>query len=72
MMLLFLVFSLHGMGFNTSLSENVLPQMISNILNGEVNSAKNDNNNYIKKIRNKIPLGMEIELQKTPAYSASG
>ncbi len=49
-----LIFSLHGMGANTSLSEYLLPKMISNILMGK--PANNKSNSFLKKIRNLIPL----------------
>ncbi len=49
-----IVFSLHGMGANTSLSEYFLPQMISDIVNGK--QEKNNMGGFIKKIRNQIPL----------------
>ena len=48
-----LIFSLNGMGANNSLSEYLLPKMISNILNGK---GSNRNGRMIKKIRNKIPI----------------
>ncbi len=57
-----LIFSLHGMGFNTSLADKVLPKMISNILNGKEISGKNKS--FIKKIRDKIPLEWRSGLKK--------
>jgi predicted AlkP superfamily phosphohydrolase/phosphomutase len=59
-----LIFSLHGMGANTTLTDKMLPGMISNILNGEKKSNKNRNNNYVKKIRNLIPLKLRSDLRK--------
>lgn len=56
-----LIFSLHGMGANTSLSEYFLPKMISNVLNGRRSSNKNGS--VIKKIRNKIPLEWRSNLK---------
>ncbi len=57
-----LVFSLHGMGTNTSLSEYLLPKMISNIINeGRVSNKKD---NTIKKIRRKIPIEWRTSFKK--------
>ena len=56
-----MIFSLHGMGPNTSLSDQLLPKMISNVLTGKRNSNKNGN--IIKKIRNKIPLEWRANLK---------
>ena len=58
-----LIFSLHGMGTNSSLADK-LPQMISNILNGVKESKKNGKNNYITSLRNLIPLELRSNLRK--------
>jgi predicted AlkP superfamily phosphohydrolase/phosphomutase len=58
-----LVFSLHGMGANTSLAEK-LPQMISNILNGPPMESLNKKNSPITSIRNMIPLELRSSLRK--------
>jgi predicted AlkP superfamily phosphohydrolase/phosphomutase len=57
-----IVFSLHGMGANTSLSEYLLPKMISNILTG--NQEKNNNGGFLKTVRNKIPLEWRSNFKK--------
>ncbi|MGA9291876.1 MAG: alkaline phosphatase family protein [Ignavibacteriaceae bacterium] len=57
-----IVFSLHGMGVNTSLSEYLLPKMISNVVNGK--QKKDNGGGYIKKIRNKIPLEWRSNFKK--------
>lgn len=57
-----LIYSLHGMGPNTSLSEFVLPKMLSNILGGGKESVKKDN--LIKRLRRKIPLEWRSNLRK--------
>ena len=57
-----IVFSLHGMGANTSLSEYLLPKMISNILTGKP-GEKNDGS-FIKKVRSKIPLEWRSNFKK--------
>ena len=57
-----IVFSLHGMGANTSLSEYILPQMISNIISGK--QETNHGGSFIKKIRNKIPLEWRSNFKK--------
>ncbi|HVO72651.1 MAG TPA: alkaline phosphatase family protein [Ignavibacteriaceae bacterium] len=59
-----LVFSLHGMGVNTTLTDKMLPSMISNILNGKKGSTENGNSGFVKKIRNFIPLGLRSNLRK--------
>ncbi len=58
-----LIFSLHGMGTNTSLADK-LPQMISNILNGVKESKKNVKSDYITGLRNLIPLELRSNLRK--------
>lgn len=59
-----LVFSLHGMGENTTLADKILPSMISNIMsNGDPNN-KNDSTNFIKKMRGLIPLEIRSNLRK--------
>ena len=57
-----LIFSLHGMGANTSLTENLLPKMISNILNEGKSTNKNER--IIKKLRNKVPLEWRTNFKK--------
>ncbi len=57
-----LIFSLHGMGPNTSLSEYFLPKMISNILNGGL--GNNKDTNIVKKIRDKLPLEWRASFKK--------
>ena len=57
-----IVFSLHGMGANTSLSEYLLPKMISNIVNGK--QEKNNGDSVIKKIRNKLPIEWRSNFKK--------
>lgn len=56
-----LVFSLHGMGANTTLSERLLPQILSKILNIQ---KSNNNVSYIKKIRNVIPMEWRSNFKK--------
>ena len=57
-----LVFSLNGMGANTSLSEYVLPKMISNILMR--GPGKSKEKGVIKKVRNRIPLEWRSNFKK--------
>lgn len=57
-----IVFSLHGMGTNTSLSEYLLPKMISNIITGK--QEINNNGGFIKTVRNKIPLEWRTNFKK--------
>jgi len=59
-----LVFSLHGMGVNTTLTDKMLPAMISNIMNGKKTTAKNGSDSFIKKVRNMIPLELRSNLRK--------
>jgi predicted AlkP superfamily phosphohydrolase/phosphomutase len=59
-----IVFSLHGMGANMTLSDKILPQMISNILNGRKTEKKEEKINLIKKIRNSIPLELRSGIRK--------
>jgi predicted AlkP superfamily phosphohydrolase/phosphomutase len=59
-----LVFSLHGMGVNTTLTDKMLPKMISNILNIGSKFGKGENKSIIKKIRNSIPLELRSNLRK--------
>jgi len=63
-----LIFSLHGMGVNTTLTDKMLPQMISNIINGKKKTAKSTNSNYIKKFRSLIPLEWRSNLRKLLPY----
>lgn len=63
-----LIFSLHGMSANINLSDKMLPQMISNILNGERKLAANENKSIIKSIRNLIPLELRSSLRKLLPY----
>lgn len=63
-----LIFSLHGMGANINLSDKLLPQMISNILNSKKKSTGNQNNSYLKRIRNLIPLELRSNLRKLLPY----
>ena len=56
-----LVFSLHGMGVNTTLAEKLLPQMISKILHVQ---KKSNNGSYLKKIRNVIPMEWRSNFKK--------
>ena len=58
------IFSLHGMGANTSLSDKVLPEMISKILNNKKAVGKNEDVNFIKKLRTAIPLEWRSNLRK--------
>lgn len=57
------VFSLHGFGENTSLADQILPKMLSKILADE-NEKKINNVNFVKKIRNFIPLEWRSNLRK--------
>ena len=57
-----MIFSLHGMGANTSLAEYFLPKMISNIINETVSRQKKEN--IVKKLRKKIPLEWRSNLKK--------
>ncbi len=59
-----LIFSLHGMGVNSTITDKILPGMISNILNGVKKPDKNEKYNYIKAIRNLIPLEWRSNLRK--------
>jgi predicted AlkP superfamily phosphohydrolase/phosphomutase len=59
-----LIFSLHGMGTNITLADKMLPKMISNILNGENKINKKENKNFVKKIRDTIPLETRAKLRK--------
>jgi predicted AlkP superfamily phosphohydrolase/phosphomutase len=63
-----LIFSLHGMGSNINLSDKMLPQMISNILNGKKKSAAHENKSIIKSIRNLIPLELRSNIRKLLPY----
>ncbi len=63
-----LIFSLHGMGANINLSEKMLPQMISNIMSGKNETASKENDSYIKKLRNLIPLELRSSLRKLLPY----
>lgn len=56
-----LIFSLHGMGTNTTLAEKLLPQMLAKILNVQ---KSNNNVSFIKKIRNVIPTEWRSNLKK--------
>jgi predicted AlkP superfamily phosphohydrolase/phosphomutase len=56
-----LIFSLHGMGANSSLAEYLLPSMVSNILSEKSSLEKE---NFIKKIRKKIPLEWRSNFKK--------
>ncbi len=58
-----LIFSLHGMGVNNTLTDKMLPKMISNIINGKKDS-NNDSSGYVKKIRNSIPLEWRSNVRK--------
>lgn len=57
------VFSLHGMGVNTTLTDKILPGMISSIVKGK-KSSDTEKNSIIKKIRNLIPLQWRSDLRK--------
>ena len=59
-----LVFSLHGMGINTTLTDKMLPGMISNVIKVGKKSATSDDGGYIKKIRNLIPLEWRSNIRK--------
>lgn len=59
-----LIFSLHGMGPNTTLSDKMLPQMITNILSSQKLITKEKNKNIIKTIRNLIPLETRANIRK--------
>ena len=59
-----LVFSLHGMGVNTTLTDKFLPGMISNILNSEKESTESKKNNFLTKIRNLVPLEIRSNIRK--------
>ncbi len=59
-----LVFSLHGMGANTTLADTMLPQMITRILNGKTESEKIKSDNFIKKLRNAVPLEWRSNFRK--------
>ena len=59
-----LIFSLHGMGANTTLADKILPQMIANILNPENKKNKEKNKNIIKTIRKAIPLEIRAKIRK--------
>jgi predicted AlkP superfamily phosphohydrolase/phosphomutase len=58
------VFSLHGMGPNTTLADKLLPKMISNVLNGNTGSGKKENKSLIKKLRSAIPLEWRSNMRK--------
>jgi predicted AlkP superfamily phosphohydrolase/phosphomutase len=59
-----LVFSLHGMGVNTTLSDKILPKMIYTILNDRKVIQKNSKSSFITKIRNLIPLEWRSQTRK--------
>lgn len=59
-----LIFSLHGMGTNTTLADKMLPKMISNILNREEKINKKGNKNLVKKLRDTVPLETRAKLRK--------
>jgi predicted AlkP superfamily phosphohydrolase/phosphomutase len=63
-----LIFSLHGMGANMTLSDKILPQMISNILYGKKKDTDEVKVNLIKKIRNFIPLELRSNVRKLLPY----
>jgi predicted AlkP superfamily phosphohydrolase/phosphomutase len=58
------VFSLHGMGVNTTITDKMLPGMISNILNGKKASDQNGSTSIMKKVRDLIPLELRSNLRK--------
>lgn len=64
-----LIYSLHGMGVNTTLADNILPQMLSVILNGKKDSGNIKKEGFIKKIRNAIPLKWRSNIRKLLPYS---
>ncbi|MDO8549652.1 MAG: alkaline phosphatase family protein [Ignavibacteria bacterium] len=59
-----LIFSLHGMGVNTTLADKILLQMIARILNGKAESEKIKSDNFIKKLRNAVPLEWRSNFRK--------
>ncbi len=58
------VFSLHGMGVNTTITDKMLPVMISNILYGKKVSGQNGSGSIMKKVRDLIPLELRSNLRK--------
>lgn len=58
-----LVFSLHGMGVNTTVTDKMLPGMISNILNGK-RVPNGNGGSLMKKVRDLIPLELRSNLRK--------
>lgn len=58
------IVSLHGMGENTTLSDKILPKMISAVMNPKARTTEKQNNSIIKKARNLIPLELRSNLRK--------
>jgi predicted AlkP superfamily phosphohydrolase/phosphomutase len=59
-----IIFSLHGMGSNPTLADELLAQMIFNILHGAHEATDGTNSNMITKIRNMIPLELRASIRK--------
>jgi predicted AlkP superfamily phosphohydrolase/phosphomutase len=59
-----LVFSLHGMGVNNTLTDKMLPGMISSIINYKSDTDNKRKSSIITKIRNLIPLEIRSNLRK--------
>jgi predicted AlkP superfamily phosphohydrolase/phosphomutase len=63
-----LIFSLHGMGVNTTLADKILPQMLACILNDEKESSHIKKDSFIKRVRDAVPLGWRASLRKLLPY----
>lgn len=60
-----LVFSLHGMGSNTSRADLLLPKMLDRILAKEANSDKGlEQSGYLQRLRKLIPLELRYKVRR--------
>jgi len=57
-----IVYSLHGMGVNTTLADKILPQMINRIL-GETKKEPDADQSFLNKVRNLIPLDVRSKIR---------
>lgn len=60
-----LVFSLHGMGPNTSRADLLLPRMLERILSKEADSRKEpERDGYLQRLRKLVPLGLRHRVRR--------
>jgi predicted AlkP superfamily phosphohydrolase/phosphomutase len=63
-----LVFALHGMGVNTTLSDKILPQMLSRIINDGEAVTNIKKSGFVRNMRNAVPLEWRAKLRGLLPY----